>query len=258
MIHQSLPEDRGRFSNSSCRAAAAGESGDRRWRCRRRASGVFGSDLARKARARRLRSVRSDDVVSSKSTNRKKRARFVVLYAFSHCSFSTSPMRGLFEGDALNKPSNREDRPFTHLVRDALDSSSSSRACAAACSAAANADENFSAIALECFALSSSSSNCPKKGGSVGKDCDVAISNKTQPSPHASTAPKTSSLPSKHSGGWYTSVPPTEEDDDTSSKECDRPRRGVCTALFTASPKSPNLQRASDDLTKIFSSLTSL
>ena len=34
MIHQSFPEDRGRFSNSSCRAAAAGLSGDRRWRCR--------------------------------------------------------------------------------------------------------------------------------------------------------------------------------------------------------------------------------
>ena len=83
VIHQSLPEDRGRFSNSSCRAAAAGLSGDRRWRCRRRASGVFGSDLARKARARRLRSVRSD-VMSSKSTNLKNRARFVVRYAFSH------------------------------------------------------------------------------------------------------------------------------------------------------------------------------
>ena len=83
VIHQSFPEDRGRFSNSSCRAAAAGESGDRRWRCRRRASGVFGSDLARKARARRLRSVRSD-FISSKSTNLKNRARFVVRYAFSH------------------------------------------------------------------------------------------------------------------------------------------------------------------------------
>ena len=114
VIHQSLPEDRGRFSNSSCRAAAAGESGDRRWRCRRRASGVFGSDLARKARARRLRSVRSDDVVSSKSTNRKKRARFVDLYAFNHCSFSTSRMSGLAEGDALNKPSSSVCKPATH------------------------------------------------------------------------------------------------------------------------------------------------
>ena len=114
VIHQSFPEDRGRFSNSSCRAAAAGLSGDRRWRCRRRASGVFGSDLARKARARRLRSVRSDDVVSSKSTNRKKRARFVDLYAFNHCSFSTSRMSGLAEGDALNKPSSSVCKPATH------------------------------------------------------------------------------------------------------------------------------------------------
>ena len=166
-------------------------------------------------------------------------------------------MSGLFAGDALNKPSNNEDRPATHSERDAFESASSSRACAAACSAAANADENFSAIALECFSASFSSNNCPRNGGSVGNDWDVAISNSTHPSPHASTAPKTSSSPSKHSGGWYTSVPPTEEDDDASSKECDRPRRGVCTALFTASPKSPNLQRASDDFTKMFSSLTS-
>ena len=39
-------------------------------------------------------SVRSD-VMSSKSTNLKKRARFVVLYAFNHCNFSTSAMSGL-------------------------------------------------------------------------------------------------------------------------------------------------------------------
>ena len=78
VIYQSRPLDRGLFSNSSWRAAAAGLSGDRLCRCRRRASGVFGSDLARNALARRLRSVRSD-FISSKSTNRKKRARFVVL-----------------------------------------------------------------------------------------------------------------------------------------------------------------------------------
>ena len=257
MIHQSFPEDRGRFSNSSCRAAAAGESGDRRWRCRRRASGVFGKDLARKARARRLRSVRSD-FISLKSTNLKNRARFVVLYAFNQSNFSTSRMSGLADGDALNKPSSKEESPATHNERDALESASSSRACAAACSAAANAALNLSAIALECFSASFSSNNCPRKGGSVGSDWEVAISNNTHPSPHASTAPKTSSLPSKHSGGWYTSVPPTEEDDDASSKEWERPLLGVCTALFTASPKSPNLHRASEDLTKIFSSLTSL
>ena len=76
--YQSRPLDRGLFSNSSWRAAAAGLSGDRLCRCRRRASGVFGSDLARNALARRLRSVRSD-FISSKSTNLQKRARFVVL-----------------------------------------------------------------------------------------------------------------------------------------------------------------------------------
>ena len=112
MIYQSRPLDRGLFSNSSWRAAAAGLSGDRLCRCRRRASGVFGSDLARNARARRLRSVRSD-FMSSKSTNLKKRARFVVLYAFNHCNFSTSAMSGLSDGDALNKPSSRDERPTT-------------------------------------------------------------------------------------------------------------------------------------------------
>ena len=46
VIHQSFPEDRGRFSNSSCRAAAAGESGDRRWRCRRSHGARTGTDVA--------------------------------------------------------------------------------------------------------------------------------------------------------------------------------------------------------------------
>ena len=78
MIYQSRPLDRGLFSNSSWRAAAAGLSGDRLCRCRRRASGVLGRDLARNARARRLRSVRSD-FISSKSTNLKNLAKFVVL-----------------------------------------------------------------------------------------------------------------------------------------------------------------------------------